>query len=109
MNDFGCVLKVFEQLNLIPDVSSFEDRIIIQKVMYLLSIKDLDCGYNFDLYLRGPYSPKLTEDMFVWWEGLEEIDRVEIQQIKAIRRAEKQVEFDRNKEKSREVMWGYDR
>lgn len=104
--NFPKVLAAFEVLRFVPSIESFEDRIIIQKSIYLLQVKELDFGYtDFDLFLRGPYSPHLTEDMFAWWESLPEIEKIKIRQIKAIRQAEIQVEHDKKKHKSREVIW----
>ena len=43
---------------------SFNDRLIIQKAVYLIQKAGLDLGYNFRWYLRGPYSSALTRDAF---------------------------------------------
>ena len=108
MNNFGKVISILKEMDFVPDISSFEDRIILQKSMYLLSLK-MDVGYtDWDLFLRGPYSPKLTEDMFEWWESLSELDQLKIKQIRIIRRAEKQILMDKKKKKSLEVMRTFD-
>ena len=62
--DFDKVVECFKILNYTPNVDKFEDRIIVQKVIFLLQIKKVEFGYDFNLYLRGPYSPDLTKDMF---------------------------------------------
>ena len=81
-------MRAFEVLNFLPCIESFEDRIIIQKSIFLLQLKELDFGYTYFFSLRGPYSTNLTEDMFAWWESLPEDDKLKIRQIKAIRIAE---------------------
>lgn len=44
------------------DMSSFNGRVIFQKTAYLLQEFGITLGYNFNWYLRGPYSPQLTRD-----------------------------------------------
>ena len=39
---------------------SFEDRLILQKTVYLLQAFGLYLGYHFNWYLRGPYSLAVT-------------------------------------------------
>ncbi len=43
---------------------SFDQRLIVQKAVYLIQKAGLDLGYNFTWYLRGPYSSALTRDAF---------------------------------------------
>jgi len=42
----------------------FNQRLIIQKTIYLMQQFDLYIGYDFNWYLRGPYSPDLTRDSY---------------------------------------------
>ena len=45
--------------------SDFENRLRLQKIVYLLETKyKYLFTYRFTLYLRGPYSTKLTKDYF---------------------------------------------
>jgi len=53
--ELGCEFKIHE---------SFEDRLRLQKYVYLADRYGLKSGYDFDMYLRGPYSPKLAEDYY---------------------------------------------
>ena len=46
------------------DVSTFNDRLILQKTVYLLQSAGLHIGYRFRWYLRGPYSPDMTAGAF---------------------------------------------
>jgi len=46
------------------DLSSFDQRLILQKTIYLVQAANVDLGYSFHWYLRGPYSPALTRDAF---------------------------------------------
>lgn len=46
------------------DVSTFNDRLILQKTVYLLQSAGIHIGYRFRWYLRGPYSPDMTAGAF---------------------------------------------
>jgi uncharacterized protein YwgA len=46
------------------DLSNFNQRLILQKTVYLIQATKVDLGYTFRWYLRGPYSPGLTSDAF---------------------------------------------
>ena len=46
------------------DLSSFDPRLALQKTIYLAQATGVDLGYTFAWYLRGPYSPGLTRDVF---------------------------------------------
>ncbi len=39
----------------------FENRLKLQKYVYLARFFDLDMGYQYSMYLYGPYSPRLAE------------------------------------------------
>ena len=45
-------------------VGQFSQRLILQKAIHLLQEGGVHLGYHFRWYLRGPYSPRLTEDVF---------------------------------------------
>jgi uncharacterized protein YwgA len=57
-----------------PKVSSFNDKLVVQKTMFLLKQKGLDCGAKFGLYIRGPYSPELTRAIYSEKEKFEKLD-----------------------------------
>lgn len=44
--------------------SDFDQRLILQKTIYLLQHVGLDLGYRYNWYIHGPYAPMLTEDAF---------------------------------------------
>lgn len=46
------------------DVSGFDSRLILQKTVYLLEEAGIRLGYSFTWYIRGPYSPGLTRDLY---------------------------------------------
>ena len=51
-------------------LDSFSDRLVLQKSLYLSQVAGVQLGYNFNWYLRGPYSPALTRDAFTIVEEL---------------------------------------
>lgn len=53
-----------DHLGLPTRLSSFDERLILQKAVYLAQAAGVDLGYFFHWYLRGPYSPSLTRDAF---------------------------------------------
>ena len=55
---------VLDQLRLPVQVGSFEDRLILQKAVYLAQAAGVHLGYYFRWYLRGPYCPSVAEDGF---------------------------------------------
>jgi uncharacterized protein YwgA len=51
-------------LNLPFQISTFEDRLILQKAVYLAQAAGVNLGYYYHWYLHGPYSPSLTRDEY---------------------------------------------
>ena len=45
-------------------ISNFEDRLILQKAVYLAQAGGLHLGYYYHWYLHGPYCPSLTRDEY---------------------------------------------
>lgn len=57
----GLVLK---EAGVPVNVRTFDGRLTLQKSGYLLQRAGVPLGYHFNWYLRGPYSPDLTDDVF---------------------------------------------
>lgn len=45
-------------------IGTFQDRLIMQKAIYLAQAAGVNLGYYYHWYLYGPYSPSLTRDEF---------------------------------------------
>ena len=45
-------------------VDDFEDRLILQKTVYLAQAKGVHLGYYYKWYLHGPYCSSLTKDLY---------------------------------------------
>ncbi len=43
---------------------NFDERLILQKTIYLLQASGLYLGYPFSWYIKGPYSPELASDAY---------------------------------------------
>ena len=64
MHDTKKVISCLKELGFKPSIIKFEDRLIIQKVVYLLQSKGVKIGFDFHLYTRGPYSACLTTEVY---------------------------------------------
>lgn len=53
-------------------LTSFDDRLILQKAVSIVQEAGIELGYHFRWYLRGPYSPSLTRDAFAVASELKE-------------------------------------
>jgi len=56
------VVFLFESLGKNIMMKEFEDRIKFQKILFLAQHYDIDFGYTFSWYLRGPYSKAAVKD-----------------------------------------------
>ena len=52
------------ELGIQPSVDSFEDRLRVQKVAFVLQQCGVRLNYRYSWYLRGPYSSELTSDLY---------------------------------------------
>jgi uncharacterized protein YwgA len=51
------------------DMGSFDSRIKLQKLVYILKSEGINLGYDFTWYIRGPYSSDLADDGFHFSNG----------------------------------------
>ena len=70
MPNFGKVIACFKQMDFKPKLSSFQDRLVIQKTVFLLEKMGVKTGFAFGLYVHGPYSPELADYAFAHQEEL---------------------------------------
>jgi len=56
------VLKLFGKD---ADMSSYDNRLILQKIVYILKCRGVGLDYFFGWYIRGPYSCSLATDGYV--------------------------------------------
>ncbi len=86
------------------EIESFQDRLIMQKAIYLAQAAGIQLGYFYQWYLHGPYSSSLTRDEYAIAMDLSAdmdeskgwtLDDVSIQRLKALKSIFN--ERDRNK------------
>ena len=58
------VKLAIDGLNLPFKIDGFQDRLIMQKSVYLAQTAGVNLGYYYHWYLHGPYSPSLTRDEY---------------------------------------------
>lgn len=58
---FETLRGVWEEIGS-PNMEFFNDRLLLQKKVFLLQELGFDLGYHFNLYLHGPYSKDLATD-----------------------------------------------
>ena len=56
---FAAVFLIMRELGGFT-INSLEDRVLMQKAVYLFQLFDLDLRFRFSWYLRGPYSRELA-------------------------------------------------
>jgi len=89
-------------------IDNFEDRLILQKAVYLAQAAGVNLGYYYHWYLYGPYSPSLTRDEYTVYTdisaGLDEsegwkLDDISSQRLERIRGIFTELERDKLAEK----------
>jgi uncharacterized protein YwgA len=58
------VIACMKQLERKLRVNDFQDKLVVQKTICLLELLGFDMSYSFSMYIRGPYSPDLTSDLY---------------------------------------------
>jgi len=58
------LLAAFKAMKQTVNMSTFEDRLILQKKVYLLQQMGLNLGNSYGWYLKGPYSRDVANDGF---------------------------------------------
>ena len=69
--DLGVILRQFPEFQFSMD--TFDGRLKLQKLIYLLQASDVFLGYHYSWYLRGPYCSTLTTCGFELREIYDEI------------------------------------
>lgn len=46
------------------DITTFKDRLKTQKIQYFAQLFGVSLNYRYNLYLYGPYSPELANDLY---------------------------------------------
>ena len=69
-------LKLFlNVLNEESDIGTLDDRVRIQKTVYLGQLSGINLGYHFGWHIKGPYSPSLARDYYALEEATRRGDK----------------------------------
>lgn len=63
MGESEAILRVVRNITPIK-MSEFDDRMYMQKLAYLVQAMGISGAHNFSWYVRGPYSPTMTKQLF---------------------------------------------
>lgn len=64
--DFDAVLLAYSVLKRLGagKIDTFEQRLKSQKIQYIAQVFQISPRYRFNLYIRGPYSSQLADDLY---------------------------------------------
>ena len=60
---------VLQEADIPASVDTFDNRLLVQKGVYLLQDVGVELGYPYSWYVRGPYSSRLATDLFGFAES----------------------------------------
>ncbi len=72
--NFNKVIACMRELGVSLKAEHFQDRLVLQKTVYLLQKLGVKMNFEYNLYLRGPYSPSLTKSLYA---NKKEFDKLE--------------------------------
>lgn len=68
-----------ENINFSFSISNFNDRLKLQKYVFLAKCFGFEHNYNYSLYIRGPYSSDLANDYYdIYREGTKSDDSLDM-------------------------------
>jgi len=71
MNEDLVILNSYlTELGVPPQIKTLNDRIRVQKAIYLGQAAGADLAYEYNWYLHGPYSPELANDYYKLSEAI---------------------------------------
>ena len=57
-------MQLFRSAGIEPSLETFDNRLQLQKLTYLLEVFGMDLGFRFNWYLHGPYNRFVTKVLF---------------------------------------------
>lgn len=60
----AALAAILRELEVPFDVRAWDNRLQIQKAVYLAQVAGVNLGYRFGWYVRGPYSSALADDYY---------------------------------------------
>lgn len=64
MNGYRKIIACFKEIGFRPAVDEFEDRLRVQKMVYLLQLRGVKLGFDYGLHIRGPYCRNLADALY---------------------------------------------
>lgn len=59
------LISIFQALRMENfNKNKWEHRLMLQKITYIIGIRDKTLDYSFNWFVRGPYSPQLTREEY---------------------------------------------
>ena len=55
---------ILAELGIEPEIETIDQRVVLQKVIYLAQAAGVPLHYRYNWYVMGPYSPNLTKDYY---------------------------------------------
>jgi len=62
--NIGKAIACFRALGFAPDMDSFQDRLMAQKIVFLLELKGVKMDFGYGMYVHGPYSRFLAGELY---------------------------------------------
>lgn len=85
------------------DMTYFDYRLKLQKLVYLMKASNLNLGYAFRLHLNGPYSTMLSRDGFDM-PAFNECRKIKFENVEAEKKFLSLLNFLDNKKEDVEIM-----
>ncbi len=111
---------ILQRLGIKFKIDTKNDRIRLQKIVYLLQRCGVNLGYNYGWYIHGPYSRELTsvyydldaslksnEKDYTWYKLDEGVDELKngIEKFEKISKIPDGVQIAKDPTKSKDVAW----
>ena len=60
--------RVLSELEVGDSINTLDERVTVQKAIYLAQVIGVNLGYQYSWYIMGPYSPDLAKDYYTLHE-----------------------------------------
>lgn len=60
--------RVLSELEVGDSINTLDERVTVQKAVYLAQVIGVNLGYQYSWYIMGPYSPDLAKDYYTLHE-----------------------------------------
>jgi len=88
MGNLNKAISCFQALGIKPNIKDFQSKLVMQKTVYLLQQMGVKMDFRYGLYVRGAYSPELTEALYQHVAQVEELkggEKLSAKEMEAIK------------------------